>query len=84
MSKCIFCESLQDYKRLDERHARYNHDPEEEFEMRYSVAIVQRTFLKGEDYCRGIITDHGYRRHTAGYPLNFCPECGRSLKEDRV
>ncbi len=83
MSKCSFCDSLEYIKRLEERQARYNPDPEYEFEERYSAAIVWRTFLKGDNQCRGTVTDHGYRHHDDGYPLNFCPECGRSLKEDK-
>lgn len=80
MSKCNFCEALEASKRIAERLAR--NDPDlDEFEERYSVAIVQRTFRKGVDYCRGTMTDHGFRHYADGYPLNFCPECGKSLKE---
>lgn len=82
MSKCKFCEALEESKRIAERQARNDPDPEYEFEERYSAAIVQRTFLKGDDYCRGTITDHGYRHYSDGYPLNFCPECGRELAKN--
>lgn len=82
MSKCVFCESLVESKRIDERLARHDPDPECELEYKYSVAIVKRMFLKGSKGCRGTMTDNGFRHYSDGYPLNFCPECGRSLKED--
>ena len=84
MSECVFCESLDESKWIDERLARNDPDPECELEQRYSVAIVKRTFLKGSEGCRGTMTDYGYRRRADGYPLNFCPECGRDLKRKEV
>lgn len=81
MSKCVFCESLAESIRIDERLARHDPDPECELEYRYSVAIVKRIFLKGGKDCRGTMTDYGSRNRSY-YALNFCPECGRRLKED--
>lgn len=77
---CKFCESLADHIRIYERLNR--NDPEaDDFEERYCAAIVKRIFRKGDDYSRATTTDPGFRHYADGYPLNFCPECGRSLNE---
>lgn len=83
MSKCRFCESLEYLKRNAERCNQIEPDPDCEFEYRYSAAIVERVFAKGDDNCRSTWTDRGYHHHHPnGYPLNFCPECGRELPKN--
>lgn len=74
---CKFCEAMKVNKQVD-TILRKN-DPE--FSHRYSVAIVKRVFLKGHHGCRGTGTDYRYRG--CGYQLNYCPECGASMKAPR-
>ena len=73
MSKCSCCEYLEALHSTARNIDRNNAVPEYEFVKRFSVAIVEHDI--SNDGRRGTIADFGY-------PLNWCPECGRSLKED--
>lgn len=73
---CQFCESLQRYKDIRTFNNVY-------FKPRiyeeYNVALVVRSWTKGNKRTAGRTTDYRYRG--IGFKLNFCPECGRRLKE---
>lgn len=71
---CKFCEAMESHRKIGTILKR--HDPD--LDYRYSVAIVMRSFRKGQRGCRNSGTDYRYRG--CGYDLNFCPECGRPLK----
>jgi len=45
-----------------------------------TVAIVDRTWYQKRGKKRAGRTVH-FRNQGIGYALNFCPECGRSLKK---
>lgn len=67
---CEFCRVMEENRNFD-RIAK-QHFPDSSF--RYTVAIVQRTFIKGRKGSQGRTTDYRYRG--IGYKLNYCPECG--------
>lgn len=80
-NKCIFCEayrsekSVNDFKR---QHPEYYGDASYlQFEI--TVAMVTRHWLPGYKRQASRVTD--YRYQGCGYALNYCPECGRALKE---
>ncbi len=77
---CQFCEALQRNKSI---RAFYNDLRKEEGKERiyedYAVALVVRSYAKGKKSTASRTTD--YRNQGIGYKLNFCPECGRRLKE---
>lgn len=70
---CEFCRVMEQNKNFD-RIAK-QHFPDAS--CRYSVAIVQRTFIKGRKGSQGRTTD--YRCRGIGYKLNYCPECGAKM-----
>lgn len=72
---CEFCRSYQVYQQIDEIDKMHG----EPLIKEYTVALVRRAYLKGHKRQAGRGTD--YRRQGLGYKLNFCPECGRRLKE---
>ena len=71
--KCTFCEAYKFRLELDGSTAGLIH--------KYTVALVGRAKRPDEKAFRGRITD--YNDSGAGYRLNYCPECGRSLKKLR-
>lgn len=73
---CKFCESLKIHGQVD-TIARKD-TPEQK--IRYSVALVRRTFYKGRRGGQGVMTD--FRHKACGYALNYCPECGKSLMKN--
>ena len=74
---CKFCEAMETYRKADTILKKNEPD----MDHRYSVAIVRRIFFKGRKGCHGSSTD--YRYQGCGYELNFCPECGRSIKKGK-
>ena len=72
--KCTFCEAYKYRLELDNSTAGLIH--------KYTVALVSRAKRPGEKtFFRGRTTD--YNAAGAGFKLNYCPECGRSLKKLR-
>lgn len=76
MSECKFCEAMETHRKVDT----FMKEKKSNMKHRYSVAIVTRTFMKGQKGVRSTSTDYRYRG--CGYDLNFCPECGRKLAKD--
>lgn len=79
--KCIFCEAYRSEKSVND--FKRNH-PEYYGEASYlmyeiKVAMVTRTWQPG--YKRQAAQTTDYRYQGCGYALNFCPECGKRLKE---
>mgnify|MGYP006991699888 CR=1 FL=1 len=70
---CEFCRVMANNRRFD-KVAKKNFP---DISQRYSVAIVQRTFVKGRRGSQGRTTDYRYRG--IGYKLNYCPECGAKM-----
>lgn len=74
---CAFCEALQTYKYI----RAFNNEHFKHFEPKiyeeYNVALVVRSWTKGNKRTAGRITD--YRNRGIGFKLNYCPECGRRL-----
>lgn len=71
--KCTFCEAYKYRLELDSLEAGLI--------RKHTVALISRTKLPDEKNFRGRITD--YNARGAGFKLNYCPECGRSLKKLR-
>lgn len=73
LSMCEFCRVFAMQKKFDRIAKKQFPD----ISHRYSVAMVQRTFVKGRRGSQGRTTD--YRYQGIGYKLNYCPECGRKM-----
>ena len=71
--KCTFCEAYKYRLELDSSTAGLIH--------KLTVALVSSAKRPDEKIFRGRITD--YNAAGAGFKLNYCPECGRSLKKLR-
>jgi len=72
---CVFCEKLQTYKSIRQFN---NANFEPKLYDEYNVALVVRSWTKGNKRMAGRMTDYRYRG--IGFKLNFCPECGRKVK----
>ena len=72
---CLFCESLEWRKRLERN---FNRENEEKKKILFSVAIVEHTVINGKK--RGRITE--YMKQGEGFPLHFCPMCGKQIKNE--
>ena len=68
---CKFCEEYQFNLDWDKEHK----DPE--FERRYGIALVSQSRPKGTQW-------RGQYTRRPNFSLNFCPECGRPLKRNKV
>lgn len=82
MKRCKFCEAMKSYKQIEEFTHEWNADTEKrlgKYMTVYSVAIVKHSWYRklGKKHA-GRSTDYRYRG--LGYALNYCPECGKSLK----
>lgn len=68
--KCSFCERLAHRKQADMAFT-------EDVEIKYTVAIVQSIKRNGHSDGRTVC----YKANGIGYPLKFCPECGKPINE---
>ena len=75
---CKFCNSMKVFRQCDEILKKSDPD----LEHRYSVAIITRTFRKGQRGCRGSSMDARY--NGCGFELNYCPECGQKITKKEV
>lgn len=69
--KCKFCEAIERQEFISERHC----TPAGIGNV-LSVALVSHSVIDG--HLRGRSTD--YMKNGKGYPLKFCPECGRRVE----
>lgn len=76
-NKCEFCDTLEVHHYAD------NLPTPDGIKLlhEYRVALVCRSWKKGNKLHAGRTTD--YMRAGRGYPLNYCPECGRPLRKQR-
>ena len=78
--ECVFCREYRVKKNLHQ----FIHDHPEYYgldssrEQDITVAMVVRTYRRG--YKRNASRTTDYRYQGCGYALNYCPECGKSLK----
>ena len=77
---CEFCEAYKSYKNINAFKNEHKEWYGEPLMQEIKVAIVVRTWRKGNKKMAGRTTDYRYRG--CGYALNFCPECGRKLGDD--
>ena len=71
---CKFCEDLQFSKQLDAES-----EYADRFSQEYTVAIVKRQWLTGR--CKRTANRSiNFRYQGIGYKLNYCPECGKSMR----
>ena len=66
---CPFCESVEDEKKFIKKYVM----PDERRIL--SVALVKHAMINGKR--RGRVTD--YMKNGKGYPLNYCPVCGKRI-----
>lgn len=71
--KCPFCEAIALQRFIEERHSK-----PAGFGMALSAALISYTVVKGRK-C-GRTTD--YMKDGKGYPLNYCPSCGKRVKNE--
>lgn len=81
MSACHFCEAYEAHFRVFKFKRDHSEWYEAKLEHEITVAMVIRSWLPGKKRNCGRITDYRYRG--CGYALNYCPECGKSLKRSR-
>lgn len=79
MSRNCFCDDL---KECQERYEKAKKLYKEDFEAsgikkRFTIALVEYSY-KGQKTMGKLIHYNDYR-----YNLNYCPECGRPLKEEK-
>lgn len=74
--QCKFCEALQTHKNIRQFN---NANFEPKLYEEYNVALVIRSWTKGNKRMAGRTTDYRYRG--IGFKLNYCPECGRKVHE---
>lgn len=83
MEDCSFCKRLELAEfcaDLAKKESRKNGT--ERVLREYAVAFVELTWTRAQGKrSAGSLTD--YRRRGLGYRLNYCPECGRRIKEPR-
>ena len=78
MAECKFCESLESHKKCENFWLEREKEP---FKYEYTAALVIKQWLPSiGKKSAGRTTD--YRNQGLGYKLNFCPECGRKIKDD--
>ena len=71
--KCPFCEAIALQRFIEEHHSK-----PAGFGMALSAALVSYAVVNGRK-C-GRTTD--YMKDGKGYPLNYCPSCGRRVKNE--
>ena len=81
MAECKFCESLENHKKIENFWLEEGNEPSK---YEYSVLIQMRCWKPkyGKKDSSWDI-DYGNRKfgfHGLGYKLNYCPECGKDLR----
>lgn len=83
---CMFCEAMK-IKHEVADFMREKQSPEElekygEYKTEYAVAIITRSWYSksGKKHATRT-TDYMYTG--LGYKLNYCPECGRKIKDEQ-
>ncbi len=67
-NSCLFCKAFNELKRFN----KMDEDADKEYTVKYSAVLMQENYYMGD--CLGSV------RHMS-FALNFCPTCGKSLKE---
>ena len=68
--KCSFCKKYGLYTRLDRM------SKNKVIMNEYTVAMIQSTYCNGRESGRTFL----FKKDGSGFPLNFCPECGKKLE----
>lgn len=71
--KCPFCEMIEAQRFIEEHQGKPLG-----FQIALSVALVSYVVINGHK--SGRTTD--YMKGGKGYPLNYCPSCGKHLKNE--
>ena len=74
---CKFCENLKQLQEYENRFHKPDGYEYDGFKYKRSVALVTRVTINGRTH--GRTTD--YMRNGNGYPLKYCPSCGRRLDD---
>lgn len=83
---CKFCEAMKLNRQIEE-FTRQHESPKDlerygKHKTEYAVAIITRSwYSKTGKRNAGRTTD--YRHMGLGYKLNYCPECGRKIKDEQ-
>ena len=76
MAECKFCESLADYKKIENF---WDEKEDEPSKYEYTVALVIRSWKPRVRRKINAARTVDYRYRGIGYKLNFCPECGKEI-----
>ena len=76
---CRFCESYELNKRVGQ-FKQTNDMYDEQWNQELTVALVIHDWTKRQGKKNAARTTD-YRYRGLGYKLNYCPECGKKLKE---
>lgn len=86
LKPCKFCEAMKVKRQI--RKFTNEHQSQEDLKKygkhktEYAVAIITRSwYSKNGKKHAGRTTD--YRHMGLGYKLNYCPECGRKIKDEQ-
>lgn len=87
MSTCKFCEAMKTNRQIEHMSNSWMTDSERKqygrYMVEYTVAIVKRTwYARMGKRCSGRNTEYRYRG--LGFKLNFCPECGADMREQKI
>lgn len=78
MADCSFCEMLDFEKKWNADHNRIEKDPDSKLRYEYLAALDIRMWKRN-----GTKKGAGSMKLT-GYKLNYCPECGRALRKEKI
>ena len=76
LKPCPFCESLKMRKQIHRRSNKNREGPK--YLAEYTVAIVERNWFEDMPK-RNAGRTTAYRNRGIGYPLNYCPSCGKKV-----
>ena len=80
--RCIFCEAYRSHKAVNDfKRNHWESYGDRRLDYEITVAMVIRHWRPGYKRQASRVTD--YRYQGCGYALNFCPECGRELKDKK-
>ena len=87
MSTCKFCEAMKTNRQIEHINKSWATEAEleqyGEYMTEYTVAIVKRSW-HAKAGKRNSARSVEYRYRGLGFKLNFCPECGADMREQKL
>lgn len=81
MKKCQFCESYRSHKNVHDFIRQHQEYYGEKSLLQYEICTAMVIKMWRPGYKRRASRETDYRSQGCGYQLNYCPECGKKLKE---